>query len=172
MRITVVGAHGTGKTTICTEISKKLGFNYIPDVVADAYRLNFTINEQTPPESQFWILSKQIELERNTQEPWIMEKSLWDNIIYGSFSIKDKEVLSVIGKIVNSNANYNLVFYLPIEFAIPDDGLRSLNKEFQEFVDKAVVKFLNTNKIKYYTLSGSIKERVKTACKIIKQNIN
>lgn len=169
MRVCVVGAHGTGKTTICRAISEQLKFNIIPDVVAKAFRLHFTINENTPPESQFWILSKQLELERNTPTPWIMEKSLWDNIIYGSFSIKDKQVLSVIENIVDANANYDLVFYLPIEFPIPDDGLRSLDVNFQRFVDQELTKYLHTRKIKYHTLSGSGEQRVSKALQIIKE---
>lgn len=170
MKIAVVGAHGTGKTTICREVAQRLYYNYIPDIVAEAFRLKFTINEETPPESQFWILSKQLELERNTPESWIMEKSLWDNVIYGSFSIKDKEVLSVIQKIVDANAKYDLVFYLPIEFPIPDDGLRSLNVDFQQFVDKQLVDYLEKHKIKYHTLTGDVSARVKRAVEIIKKN--
>jgi nicotinamide riboside kinase len=163
MRIAVVGTHGTGKTTLCRAIANKLHINFIPDIVPDAFRLNFPINENTPPETQFWILSKQLELERNTPESWIVEKSLWDNIFYGSFSIKDKEVISVIKKIVNSNAKYDIVFYLPIEFPIADDGLRSLNVKFQKAIDKKLVKYLDGHHINYQTLSGSVKVRVKKA---------
>ncbi len=94
MKIAVVGSHGTGKTSLCKGLVEKFGFNYIPDIVPDAFKLKFAINESTPPESQFWILSKQIELERNTPQPWVMEKSLWDNIVYGSFSIKDPEIIN------------------------------------------------------------------------------
>lgn len=164
----MMGAHGTGKTTICRGIAQELGWNFIPDIVADAFRLKFTINEDTPPESQFWILSKQLELERNTPSPWIMEKSLWDNIVYGSFSIKDKEVLSVIQKIVDVNAKYDLVFYLPIEFPIPDDGLRSLNTDFQRFVDKQLRVYLSKHKIKYHELTGDIASRIDQAIQIIR----
>ena len=172
MRIAVVGAHGTGKTTLCKAIAEKLHFNFIPDVVPDAFRLNFTINENTPPETQFWILSKQLELERNTPESWIIEKSLWDNIIYGSFSIKDKEVLSVIEKIVNSNVKYDIVFYLPVEFPIPDDGLRSMDAGFQKTIDRSLLEYLNINQIEYKTLTGSVENRVDQALKIIRQNIS
>lgn len=167
MRIAVVGAHGTGKTTVCREIAQILKYNYIPDIVAEAFRLKFTINEETPPESQFWILSKQLELERNTPESWVMEKSLWDNVIYGSFSIKDKEVLSVIQKIVDANAKYDFVFYLPIEFPISDDGLRSLNVDFQRFVDQQLLEYLSKHKIKYHKLTGDIDNRVNQAIEII-----
>ncbi len=169
MRIAVLGAHGTGKTTVCKGIVDLFNFNYIPDVVADAYRLNFTINEETPPETQFWILSKQLELERNTPTPWIMEKSLWDNIIYGGFSIKDKVVLKVIEDIVKNNAKYDLVFYCPIEFPIPNDGIRSLNKTFQKAIDRELRKYLKINKIKFHELRGNQRQRLKQAELLIRK---
>jgi len=169
MKIAVIGSHGTGKTTICKQLSKLFKLNYIPDVVPDAYKLNFTINENTPPESQFWILTKQIELERNTPTPWIMEKSLWDNYIYASFSINDKHALKVIQKIIDANANYDLVFYCPIEFPLVDDSLRSLDKKFQKNIDKKFRKFLKTKKIKYHQLTGDKSQRLNQAKKILKK---
>lgn len=168
MRVTVIGAHGTGKTTLAKSIAEKLGINFIPDVVSQAYKLGFPINEDTPPETQFWILSKQLELERNTPEPWIIEKSIWDNIVYGSFSIKDKEVLNVITKIVDANTKYDIVFYLPIEFPIPHDGLRSMNKKFQKDIDNGLKKVITGRKVKYIKLNGNEKTRLDKALKIIR----
>lgn len=171
MKISIVGSHGTGKTTTAQMIADQLDYNFIPDVVADAFKNKFEINENTPPETQFWILTKQIELQRNTPESWVMEKSLWDNIIYGSFSIKDKKVIDVIENIVLKNAEYDIVFYLPIEFAIEDDGLRSTNIEFQKSIDDKLLKYLKKIGQKYYTLSGSRDDRLKKAIKIVKKHV-
>lgn len=167
MKIAVIGSHGTGKTTICRGLAKKFRLNYIPDIVAEAFRLKFPINESTPPETQLWILSKQLELERNTPEHWIMEKSLWDNIIYGEFSIKDTSVTKVIKEIVEKNASYDLVFYCPIEFPIPDDGLRSLNKNFQEAIDSSFRQYLNRHKIQFIELHGDEQTRLNYASSLI-----
>jgi nicotinamide riboside kinase len=170
MKIAVVGAHGTGKSTLTKGIASSFRFNIIPDIVPQAHKLKFPINENTPPETQFWILSKMLELERNTPEDWVMEKSLWDNIVYGSFSIRDGGVLEVIRKISIDNANYDLVFYCPIEFPIPDDGLRSLNVDFQKTVDRELRNLLKELKIKFYELSGNEEERLEKAAKIIKRH--
>lgn len=171
MRICVIGAHGTGKSTISKALSEHFNCALIPDVCSDAFHKKFTINEDTPPETQFWIMSKQIELERNTPEPWVMEKSLWDNIIYGVFSIKDKKVIDVITNIVKANAKYDFVFYCPIEFPIPDDGIRSLNIDFQKAIDTSFLSFLKENNIKYHVLSGDIPSRLQQALEIIGKNI-
>jgi nicotinamide riboside kinase len=168
MRISVVGSHGTGKTTLCKKLASKYELNYIPDIVPEAFRRGFEINEDTPPETQFWILSKQLELERNTPEPWIMEKSLWDNVVYGRFSIRDSKVLSVIEDIVTNNAKYDVVFYLPIEFPIEDDGLRSLDPKFQKEIDKKLRVYLKSNKVVFHELGGNIEARIKKASLILK----
>lgn len=167
MKIAVVGAHGTGKSTLSKGIAKHLNYNHIPDIVPDAFRLKFVINENTPPETQFWILSKMIELERNTPEHWVMEKSLWDNIVYGGFSIKDKEIMNVIKRIVISNANYDVVLYCPIEFPIEDDGMRSLDVGFQRTVDENLRKLLNGLGIQFHEVFGNKEERLEKAIKII-----
>ncbi|MEK7090921.1 MAG: ATP-binding protein [Patescibacteria group bacterium] len=167
MKIAVVGAHGTGKTTLSRGLVEHFGFNYIPDIVADAFRLNFPINEETPPETQLWILSKQLEMERNTPLPWVMEKTLWDNIVYGSYSIKNRKVLEVIEDIVERNAKYDLLLYCPIEFSISDDGLRSLNMDFQRDIDKGLRKILRAKRVKFYEVWGDIPTRLSMSVSII-----
>lgn len=168
MKIAIVGAHGTGKTTLAKALAEKLNYRHIPDIVRQAYERKFVINEQTPPETQFWILSKQLELERNTEEPWVSDKSLFDNVVYGSLCIADKEVVNVIRKIVLANARYDLIFYLPIEFPLADDGLRSLNADFQKNVDAAFRGLLREMKLEYFELAGTAEERVSKALELIK----
>ena len=167
MRIAIIGSHGVGKTTLSIKLSNHFGFARIPDIVREAHEKKFVVNEETPPESQFWILSKQIELERNTPESWIADKTLFDNIIYGNVILKDQKVKDVISDIVIKEARYDVMLYLPIEFAIADDGLRSLNSEFQAQIDRSYIEFLNQNNFSYYTVRGTIEERFLQALQII-----
>lgn len=158
-----MGSHGTGKTTLAKELCQKLNFNFIPDTAAMAFKKNFLINENTPPETQFWILSKQLELERNTPESWIIEKSLFDNLIYGQFSNQPKKALDIMQDIISRNAKYDLIFYLPIEFEIENDGVRSIDKNFQKAVDENLRKYLKEQKLAYIVLGGSVENRIKKA---------
>ena len=115
MKICITGSHGVGKTTLAKALAKKLKFNLVPDVVrmkGGAFDLGFPVDEATLPETQFWILSKQLELERNTRRPWISDKSLYDNIVYGQATFKDKRVIELLSEIVFRNAKYDLIIYL------------------------------------------------------------
>ena len=172
MRIAIIGSHGVGKTTLSVKLSNHFGFARIPDIVREAHEKKFVINEETPPESQFWILSKMIELERNTPESWIADKTLFDNIIYGNVILKDQKVKDVISDIVIKEARYDAMLYLPIEFAIADDGLRSLNSEFQAQIDRSYIEFLNQNNFSYCTVRGTIEERFQQALAIIEPLAN
>lgn len=172
MRIAIVGSHGVGKTTLSIKLSNHFGFARIPDIVREAHEKKFVINEETPPESQFWILSKQIELERNTPQPWIADKTLFDNIIYGNVILKDQKVKEVIADIVIKEARYDVMLYIPIEFAIADDGLRSLNSEFQAMIDSSYVEFLDQNNFQYHAVRGTVEERFQRALQIIEPLLN
>ena len=172
MRIAIIGSHGVGKTTLSVKLSNHFGFARIPDIVREAHEKKFVINEETPPESQFWILSKMIELERNTPESWIADKTLFDNIIYGNVILKDQKVKDVISDIVIKEARYDAMLYFPIEFAIADDGLRSLNSEFQARIDRSYIEFLNQNNFSYCTVRGSVEERFRQALAIIEPLAN
>lgn len=167
MRIAIIGSHGTGKTTLAKWLTHELKMNLIPDVVPEALRLGFTINESSSVESQLWILTTQLELERNTKESWVSEKALWDNYIYGSLMIKDLEAVHTIKKVVERNVNYDFVFYLPIEFPIFDDGKRSMSIEFQKKIDSMYRYYLDQHLIQYFILTGSLSNRLNQAIAII-----
>ena len=169
MKIALAGSHGVGKTKLAKALAKKLGFNYIHDIVREeALPKGFVINENTPPEVQLWLVMRQWELENTTPEGWVADKCLIDYLIYGSIVLKDEEVKAVIEDIVKRNAKYDFVFHLPIEFPMEHDGKRSDDPKFQKQVDILYRKYLKENHIDYIVLSGLVKERVVQALKHLK----
>ena len=164
MKIAVAGSHGTGKSTFAKALSERLGCNYIYDIVREeAFPKGFVINENTPPEVQLWLVMRQWELEKTTPESWVADKCLFDYLVYGEIVLKDKDTLREIRKIIERNAKYDFVFYLPIEFPMEMDGIRSQDLEFQKDVDLRYKKCLDELGIRYITLSGSVEERVNQA---------
>lgn len=168
MKIAIAGSHGVGKTTFAKSLAEKLNLNYIPDIVREeAVNKGFIINENTPPEVQLWLVMRQWELERNTPQPWIADKSLFDYLVYGNFILKDEKTKNLIRDLVRRNGIYDKVFYIPIEFAMEQDGLRSTNEEFRMAIDRHYKECLNDFGIKYITVSGSVENRINQALRVI-----
>ena len=135
MKIAIAATHGTGKTKFAKALAKELNGNYIHDIVRDvAIPLGFEFNEKTPPEVQLWMTMEQWKLEQTTTEPWVADKCLLDYLIYGEIILKDEGIKKMIRRVVEAYAHYDFVFYIPIEFTMEEDGLRS--KELQPIVDK------------------------------------
>jgi adenylate kinase family enzyme len=161
MKIAIAGSHGVGKTTLAKTLAEKLGFAYIPDIVRqEAVKKGFVINENTPPEVHFWLTCWQWELEQTTAEDWIADKSLFDYLVYGEIVLKEGVFKRAIGEIVKRNVEYDLGFYLPIEFPMQLDGMRSKDLNFQKLVDCRYKRRLAEFKVKYIVLSGLVEKRV------------
>jgi len=166
IKIAVMGSHGTGKTTLAKALAEKLGFTYIYDLTREeAVKKGFTINEQTPPEVQLWLLIRQWELEATTRGGWVADKSSFDYLVYGDLILKDEIVKKIIRWFVQRNARYDFVFYLPIEFPMEEDGLRSVDPKFREEIDHLLRTCLDEFSVPYIILSGSVEERVEKALK-------
>lgn len=168
MRIAIAATHGVGKSTFARALAKELGATYIHDVAREEAPVKgFEINEKTPPEVQIWMASRQWELETATPEPWVADKCLMDYLIYGEIVLKDQKVKEMIRWLVERNIKYDFVFYIPIEFEMEEDGLRS--KDLQPVVDEAYRKYLDGKGIKYFTLTGSVQNRISQALKHINE---
>ncbi|MGH2772901.1 MAG: AAA family ATPase, partial [Actinomycetota bacterium] len=56
--------------------------------------------------------------------------------------------------------NYSHVFYLPVEFPIVPDGLRPLDPDFQQEIDRRVLNLLKYHDLHYHPLTGAVQERL------------
>jgi nicotinamide riboside kinase len=162
LRIAIAGSHSTGKSTLARRLARRLGIKYLPDIVRqEAVKKGFTINENTPPQVQMWLVMRQWELE-NTSNRWVADKCLFDYQVYGEVVLKDRDFLNVIKKIV-AKAKYDHVFWVPIEIPLEDDGVRSANEKFREIIQKRYAAFLKKRGVKAITVRGSKEERVRQA---------
>jgi nicotinamide riboside kinase len=166
MKVAIVGAHGVGKTTLAKELIPKLNLKHVPDTAAEAFHKGFEVNENTPPENQFWILCKQLEYEREHQNDFIADKALYDNIVYSKHIFEDPHLLRIIKEIVLKNAKYDHLLYIPIEIPLVDDG-RSMNLDFQKKIDQEYKHLLHELDLKFHEIKGSVEERVDQALQIL-----
>jgi adenylate kinase family enzyme len=152
MRVVVVGSHGTGKSSLAKGLAQKLNANYIHDIVTDEIcPQGFVINEKTTFELQLLLASRQWQLEKITKEPWVADKCLFDYLVYMRDDF-DSDIKSAIWKIVKNNANYDFIFYLPVEFPMELNEWRSPDLEFQKAIDQKYRKLLDDWSVKYTIL--------------------
>ena len=159
MKVVFCGAHGVGKSTLTNMLSQQLWLPILNDIVVDAHRLGFIINENTPMETQMWLTGKQLEQEK-THTDFIGDKCIFDYYVYAEALKMDSEMTSVIKKIALKTHDYDHIFFIKPEFPIVDDGLRSLNIDFQNAVNDVYENFLKEHQIVYTHLTGSPEERM------------
>lgn len=167
MRIAICGAHWVGKSTISKLISQEYWLPILHDIVVDAYKLWFTINEETPIETQIWLTWKQVEQEKN-HPVFVADKCIFDYHIYAKALNMDNDVIEITRKIALKTHQYDHIFYIKPEFPIVDDWLRSTNIEFQNNIQDTYENFMKEHNIKYNCITGSVEERFDQ----IKKHIN
>lgn len=154
MKIAFIGTHGVGKTTLVYEFVtflKKKGYN--ADVLTEIVRrCPFPINEERTLDTQRWILFKQITEEMelcNKNDIVVCDRSSLDSYAY-LFSKFGDDMLT-LGVVSEWVKTYDLVFKVGInpEF-LKEDGIRSVDKDFQKEIDMAVDVLIENLGIKVY----------------------
>ncbi len=158
MKIALIGAHATGKTTLAYGIAtslKKMNFNV--DVLGEISRdCPFPVNENTTEKAQEWILFTQYikEIEReNKYDYLICDRSLLDNYAY--YVRRFGEIKKLEPFILEHMKSYDYLFKVPIrKNYLKNDGFRSIDKKFQKDIDKTVDELLMKFDISFYNYSN------------------
>lgn len=158
MKIALCWAHWVWKTTLSKIIHEKYGLKVLPDIVVDAYNMGLEINENTPIETQIWLVWKQFENER-IHTDFVADKCIFDYYVYADVLWMDQDIVETAKKIALKTHNYDYIFYINPEFPIEDDGIRSTNIEFQRWIDLFYENFLIENNIKFKKLTWNVEER-------------
>ena len=171
MKIAFTGAHGTGKTTLVGMLLK----NY-PDhqQYTNIQRFfnknlkNFPISSKANDISQTAITSF-LAFEIMTKDNIICDRSLIDTFAYSDLSKNVKKSSEIRKTFEDALKYYDMIFYVPIEFKVEDDGLRELDEKFRIEVDKKIKYYIKKYKkiVPIYEIKGSIYERYDTISTIL-----
>lgn len=146
-KIALIGSHAAGKTTLSYLLAahfkiQNLSVKIIQEV---ARNCPFPLNEQMSKEACLWIYHehtrKEIEA-HNKYDILICDRSNADSFIYAlvqnCFDIDDP-IMQYSKKCAEYWMHtYDKIFYVkPTQKKIPDDGFRSIDKQFQLKVEKA-----------------------------------
>ncbi len=176
MRIALVGAHGTGKTTLATALVAKLRSREISvGVTPEIPRI--ICQRAKDPEyfrrannkllKQLMLLVGQPIYEQSidASSVCVCDRSILDHWAYTKYLFLDEmeaegvaELLEFL--VVKHMSNYDRLFYVPIEFAVQDDGTREGDSSFQSAIDAEIRGLLSTHELGHTRISGTVNERL------------
>lgn len=193
-RIILIGAHGTGKTTLANalaevietpvvesvarEVQKNIKYlenNDIIDVtnqsknnLADAYQN--VLCSMSRWDFMRWV---------KTGIPCIMTRCPLDTIAYAMADEKVSTEIVESNRLVLDNdeefidaIKNSLFVYIPIEFGIENDGIRPVDVTFQHQVDAAMRKLIYDFEIVPLVVTGSVEERMEAILvKVVGANV-
>lgn len=183
MRIALIGSHNTGKTTVFEMLkqNKDLAHYYFaPEPTYEIVDYDFKINAESTDCSQLAMLS--IYMENILPQNSIQDRCILDNYVYALYLyrkgiISNNVVKFIWKKVLNHVKEYDCFFYFPIKFPLQDNNFRSMNKEFQEEIDKIFRYVLFTLKEKFqldniYFLEGDSKQRLEMILNVITNKLS
>lgn len=183
VKINFVGAQGTGKTTLLETARKDevfKDFQFCTEIVRDLVKKkNLSINESGNVKSQkvfFDAYNKILNKDGYISDRCIIDVHAYTNYLYDyKSSNSEKELQSLFKEILREKSilkslnkdSFGIIVYFPIEFELVDDGVRSLNVNFQEYIDEYIIDTLNKYQLSFYTIRGSVEQRLKQLKEII-----
>lgn len=176
MIIVFTGSHGCGKSSLIQKLRSWDNTVCVNSVT----RCSTTSQErridgvENLDRSQYEILGKIIEatndlIEDNKRHPeniYLVDRSVFDFVAYTEAFhkrglVSDKCLQTAKETLQNVYKTYDLICYLPVEFAIVDDGIRSLDEVLRTDVDKLIWEQIK-DKNNVITLSGSYEDRIES----------
>lgn len=164
MKFAISGAQSTGKSTLVNELSHLQRYNdyvFYGGLTRKLQNQGFKINTEGDDATQLHIISKHIE--RFLPEKVITDRCALDGYVYTLYLYKKQKVTQqtlAIAESVFTNLAYDIIFYIKPEFKIVDDGVRSVDIQFQTDIVNLFDEVFESFNIQPIILSGSIPQRV------------
>jgi nicotinamide riboside kinase len=175
MKIAVDGSFSTGKTTLFNELIKFYPelhpIEEVSRVLLAEYGLSSVDELQGKQKLKFeqGLIDRQISLELQHKN-FIVDLSLIANLAYKTNDkIVDRALANKVSEFLGERGNYDLIFYIPIEFNLVKDGLRHEDEEFRKFIDQEIKNIHIKYNVSPIILSGDISQRLELAKKNISQ---
>ena len=161
----ITGAHGTGKSTLLKELRSVPGYSFSDSVTRKS---GADINQSGNDDGQLKILAAIIDAEIKNdifKKDFILDRSFIDFYAYTRYLYNHNQVSLETLTLIESEfdkriSQYTMIFYLPIEFDIEQDGTRSDDIQFQKEIDDIIKLILIGKEVPFVPVTGSIDERV------------
>ena len=175
MKYALTGSHGVGKTTVVNVLTDWLEENGLKAIVnsSNARKIKQSggiVNEEGDDQVQLIVECSHVS--KFCEDNWFADRSVIDGYAYTEYLYHHRKVSAATFQLVKDLMeaflkNYTEIFYIPIEFGVTDDGIRKNDENFQKEIDEIVARTLKLSNIRYYTITGSVFERVEKIKSII-----
>jgi len=179
-KISIIGTHSSGKTTLAEAISEEFDIEYKRgDKTKDIFsKLGFNkeINELNNEEQ--WVLQQNI-LEsldslQSQDSSYVTDGSSLTCIPYGLLfsngGLKDQKGFTEFVKKARESARQtDLFIYLPPEIGLEDDGFRPKDNKVRMDIDNFIYGLLKEGDYNFKTVTGTVEQRLNTVAKLLKR---
>ncbi|MBS3162581.1 ATP-binding protein [Candidatus Woesearchaeota archaeon] len=164
MKIAIIGTHGTFKTTLVYFLAGvlKAKGKSVGIIREMATACPYFKDGRGNVLAQNWITLNQVQLEREYEEIYdyvICDRSVVDNYIY-AMQAYQKENQPLPGWIepfvLHHTKSYDFLFKTPISpLGLVNDGVRSVDRKWQQEIEDQLTQYLEEKKIKHIELPVS-----------------
>ena len=156
IKIAFIGAHRTGKTTLCLGVAEWLSRNgYHVDTVKEvAANCRLPINEDTTEGAQQHILLQQMADELYCTERYdiaVCDRAAVDNNEYYERKFGRNPLRGFIME--HWIKTYNMLIYVPIHFEAKPTNISDANPDFIREIDNGLIATLKEENIPHYKLT-------------------
>lgn len=167
MKIAITGAQSTGKSTLLQYLKKDVdltGFEFIEELTRQIAAKGININEEGSNFSQIFTVT--IHAENIIKKHFISDRCALDGLVYTRWlydnELVDKWMLDyAIGVASEVLPRYDIIYYLPPEIPIEDDGVRSADVKFRDEIVKLFEEYIQHFNLQPTTLTGTVAERAR-----------
>ncbi|HYX72813.1 MAG TPA: ATP-binding protein [Nitrososphaera sp.] len=189
VKVTFVGAHGTGKTTLVNALAERinsLGLKCsvtpeVPRIICEtAGDITYFRRDNNSLSKQILLLVGQpiyeVAAAAGGMAVLLCDRAILDHWAYTRYlfmkELEDEQALSPLNNLIAKHCqSYDFIFYVPIEFAPLDDGTREGDQDFQNAIDAQIRELLKMYGLTYHTISGTVSERVAQVMKVLNLSV-
>lgn len=146
MKIGIMGAHCTGKSSLAAEIALRLGDDKTTLLSEGARQCPFPVNQGMSVKSQRWLLARQISMEHGAGNDGLVvcDRTVLDPVVYAIWMLEKTNSGALVWFLDAAvpfvldwfRAEYDLVLWCrPDGSPMVADGFRDTDPEFQVKID-------------------------------------
>lgn len=162
MKIGITGSHGVGKTTLVDALIQEGVFN--PEIVFGSVGRRVPQHWSAKRKQRYfnyWYVYKHY-----TTKEFVAPRTIYDTWAYSKLTIHPDYHFWLMNWAVR-HVWYDVVFYVPIEFPLENDGVRPLDPEYHQAHDRQLRLILDYHGVPYHTIRGNLYRRVEAVKEVL-----